>query len=640
MPAADRSHQVLERVEVLLNQGNTTAALALLRDVLAQRPSASPVRARYARLLFEIGRLGDAIPQLQRLHESQPDNAEHLCNLGYLLVLTGDLPEGLKRLEQAVSLAPGFAAALGNLGLTYNKLGQPDKGEFTLRQALAAAPDFAEAWTNLALSLFALGRLQEAEQAARKAVRLAPGVADMHCNLALILQESLALDDALAAYRRALSLAPGHLAAQSNYQMALQYRPGLSSRQLRQAAASVRYSPINAAGPVAHRANARTRIGFVSADFRRHPIGFFLPLPLSHIDRARFEIHCFSSSLNEDVFTARVREQADHWHSVGRMNDESLYRLIVAQEIDILIDLSGHTAGNRLACFAQRAARLQFSWLGYFASTGVAGLDAVLLGEEQAPAGAEAWYTEPLLRLQANQFCYQAPDYAPAVVEPPVLKNGYITFGSFNNAAKLNDELLRTWAGVLHDTPRSRLVLKWKGLNDPAVSTRLHRVFSSLGIASDRIVLRGNSPHPEMLAEYADIDIALDTFPFSGALTSCEALWMGLPIVTMAQLRPVSRQTAAILVAMGRESWVARNASDYRQIASTLALDVDSLATLRRRLRGECRQMAAEQAARLARSLERAATAAMDRLLETEQPKRLTGEAADDSSFVQELKND
>jgi len=337
---------------------------------------------------------------------------------------------------------------------------------------------------------------------------------------------------------------------------------------------------------MAHRA---LRVGYVSADICQHTVGLFLKDVLTAHDPTRVEPYAYSAGRVQDGVTAVIRA-ACRFRDVVDLADKALAALIHADEIDVLVDLSGHTAGSRLTTFAYRPAPVMVSWLGYFATTGLQYLDAVLLDEWHAPSGAEAMFVEPIIRLPGGKFCYQSVQFAPASVSPPpCLERGHITFGSFNNTAKYNTLVFDLWARVLAAVPGSHLILKWRTFNDDLLRQTITKTFTDRGIAADRIELRGPSFHSELLKEYADIDIALDPFPFSGGLTTCEALWMGVPVVTWPQGRVVSRQTFAFLSAIGLPEFAATDAEDYLRIAVSLAGDLCRLERLRTDMRDRMR---------------------------------------------------
>ncbi|MEK7302658.1 MAG: methyltransferase type 11, partial [Pseudomonadota bacterium] len=326
------------------------------------------------------------------------------------------------------------------------------------------------------------------------------------------------------------------------------------------------------------------RIGYVSADFCQHTVGLFVKDVITTHDRERVMVFAYSAGQVKDWVTDAIMA-ACQFRDVAHVGDTDVAALILQDKIDILVDLSGHTAGSRLTVFAYRPAPVLVSWLGYFATTGLPCMDAVLLDEWHAPEGFESKFTESIIRLAAGRFCYQPVPYAPEIASSPWQRNGHITFGCFNNTAKLNEEVLDVWARILSAVPDSRLILKWRTFNDDHLREQVTGAFVERGIAAHRIELRGPSFHADLLKEYADIDIALDPFPFTGGLTSCEALWMGVPIVTWPQSRVVSRQTFAILSAIGLPELAAINADDYVRIATELTRDYNCLECLRTGLR-------------------------------------------------------
>jgi len=547
-------------------------------------------------------------------------------------------------LRRALELDPRLAAVLTNHGLVLSLLGRFNEAEVQHRRAIAADPALAAAWVNLAVALRQLGRLPEAAEAEQQALKLAPESPEAHVNAGLSLQAQGRLLESIAAYRhalglrrdlpeawidlgialqetgdpvaacescaQALALAPGELRAASNLLMAMQYRADLNGAELRGAAARCgslwpREATVPVFGSISEEPR-RLRIGYVGGDFRRHPVGWMLLPVLREHDRERFEVHVFDTrppAEGDDVALA-IRSVVEHWHPVAAIDDDGLLALIRGLGVDVLVDLAGHTEHHRLGVFARRAAPVQLSWLGYFASTGIAAMDAIVLGRDIAGAGAAAWSTEPVRTLPRLHLCYAPPAYAPAPAACPSFAAGVVTFGSFNNAAKLGDDVVRSWAAVLDAVAGSRLVLKWKCWADPAFAEHTRRRFAQHGIDGSRIDLRPASPHEQMLGEYADVDIALDPFPFSGALTTIEALWMGVPIITLPWQRPVSRQTASLLHAIGLDDLVAANPRDYVARAAALAADPQRRRQLRAELRDRIRRSEICDGRGLAREVE------------------------------------
>jgi predicted O-linked N-acetylglucosamine transferase (SPINDLY family) len=287
--------------------------------------------------------------------------------------------------------------------------------------------------------------------------------------------------------------------------------------------------------------------------------------------------------------TARIRKASDHWIDIEAIDDRRLAERIGSDRIDVLIDLAGHTGRNRLRTFALKPAPLQISWIGYFSTTGLEAIDALFSDRWEVPEGAERWFAERVVRMDAGRFAYMPPDFAPEVTGPPAERSGRITFGSFNQLAKLNDQVVSAWSAVVNAVPRSRLKLKANGLGDRAVARTLRDRFRQAGLAADRLALEGPSTHAELLQAYGEIDIALDPFPYSGCITTLEALWMGVPVVALIGSAAVSRQSAAILERIGLGRLAAATASDYREAAQRLASEAAERRALRFGLRERLR---------------------------------------------------
>ncbi|EHJ46016.1 Methyltransferase type 11 (plasmid) [Solidesulfovibrio carbinoliphilus subsp. oakridgensis] len=351
------------------------------------------------------------------------------------------------------------------------------------------------------------------------------------------------------------------------------------------------------------------RVGYVSADFCQHPVGLFVQDVLAAHDPGRVVVHTYDAGSHRDDVTERIR-RVSVWRDVAGLADAALAGRIRADGIDVLVDLSGHTAGSRLTAFALRPAPVLASWLGYFATTGLPVLDAVLLDPWHAPPGTEAWFTETVVRLPRSRFCYRPVPFAPDVAPPPCLDRGHVTYGCCNNTAKLNPQVFALWAEILRRVPDARLVLKWRTFRDDALRQRVRQTFAGLGVDPGRLDLRGPSFHADLLQEYADIDIALDPFPFSGGHTSCECLWMGVPVVTWPGSRLVSRQTLAFLANLDRPDWlgqwVADNPADYVTKACALGAKQHQIGTIRHQLRPAMQAAPLTDAARFTRDLEAA----------------------------------
>jgi protein O-GlcNAc transferase len=574
---------------LLSELGRTEEALAAWRRAVELKPDLPEAHDNLGSGLRQAGQWEDSAAAHRRALELQPNFVGARYNLGNVLHDLGRLEEATACFRQVIALKPDLAEAHTNLGLLLRELGCPEEAVASCRRAIALQPGNAQAYNNLGTALEQLARPEEAETNYRKAIALAPDMAEAYSNLGNTLQRLGRREEVLACYRKALALEPDYTDAGSNLQMGLHYGAGSSPEQslteARRFAAGVeRFAPPQHANmPDPER---RLRIGYVSANFYRHPIGYFLLPSLACHDRDQFELFCYSNNPCVDDLTRQMQGAAEHWRSLMGVRDEQAAALIMADGIDILVDLSGHTERNRLPLFARKAAPVQASWLGYWATTGLSTIDYILSDRVTVPPGEERWYSEEVVRLEGGRFCYAPPDYAaePAA-QPPSVRNGTVTFGSFNNLAKVGPEVMRLWASVLASVPGSRLLVKWLSLVEEATRARVTAMFADAGIAADRLELRSGTPHREMLAEYGDVDVALDTFPFSGGLTSCEALWMGVPVVTLPRQNAPSRQTLGFLQAIGKPEWAASSPEDYVRIAAALAADESHRAALRRQLR-------------------------------------------------------
>ncbi len=433
-------------------------------------------------------------------------------------------------------------------------------------------------------------RLCEAERLYREVLAKAPQISEAHNNLGTVLREQGRLEDARASFERAVALRPDYASAHSNLLFTQQYTPKQTLASLRSAHEDWAKQHLKGITPAKTASFSRKEagpvvVGLVSPDLYAHPVGVFLLPWLENHNHAAFRLIAYSDSQRDDPIACRIRSAVNDWRVISGLDDETVAEQIAADRVDILIDLAGHTAGNRLKLFARRAAPVQVSWLGYSATTGVPAMDAVLMDPYTAPPGVEEHFTEQLVRLDGLRFCYIPPSYAPVVSPAPALRNERITFGSFNNLAKITPEVIETWAAILKGVPNARLVLKWKSLGDTETRDRLLTAFARHGVSETRIDCRGWSSHTQMLAEYGDIDIALDPFPFSGGLTSCDGLYMGVPVLTLPGELPISRQTGSFLSAMGMTDWIANTRDEYINKAASLAKRGEWLDNLRQALR-------------------------------------------------------
>lgn len=564
-----------------------------------------------ARQHRQAGHLQRAEALYRQILQVQPSNPEALYHLGGILLQMDQIGPATQLLYQAVVCKPDWAEAHLVLGNALQQQGKVQEAVACYHRALAFEPGYAEAYNNLGSALLTLGNLEEAAASYQQALALDPGLADVHYNLSDVLKIQGQLEEAIASYRQALSLKPDYLQAHDNLLMLLQYHAGLTPQDWQDALAAFAgvCAPISRL-PHFHRRpdpEKRLRVGYVSPDLRSHSCAwFFEPLLTAH-DRNRFEIFCYADVASPDAITARLQTLAEHWSNIAGMPHPAVAQLIQSDGIDILVDMAGHTAGNRLPLFAAKPAPLQINWLGFPGSTGLDAMDYRLSDPWLTPEPVSEYFVETVWNLERVSHCYRPPTETPDVGPLPALTNGYITFGSFNNLLKTTPETIALWAEVLRAVPQSRLALKGFYLSHGRVKQLLVDAFARQGIGTGRLELSETVPGTkEHLSRYGRVDIALDTAPYNGATTTMEALWMGVPVVTWVGDRTASRYGWSFLSAVGLEELAATNPQAFVEAARGLAEDRHGLAALRQGLRKRVTESALRDEAGFTQAVEEA----------------------------------
>lgn len=587
----------------LRQQGRAEESVAAYRRTLALRPDYTEAHYNLGNLLMAAGRCEEAARCYEQALRCKPDHADARRNLHAALMAQaaarfnsanalrdeGRTGDAEREYRAALRSDPKMLPARINLGALLCALGRTEEGIAEYRQALAFAPDNAEAHYNLGNALQQTGRLKEAEQAWRSAVALDRAHVKAHGNLAGMLVLQGRIDDGLAGYRKALALAPEDPELNSNYLLCLHYSEAQTSETLFEAHRvwGRRFDAPAAPHERAQR-SGRLRVGYVSPDLRTHSVAYFFEPLLSAHDHSQLDLTCYAEVLRPDATTARLRALSDHWCSTVGIDDAAVAERIRADGIDILIDLAGHTAWNRLGVFARKPAPVQVTWLGYPNTTGLNAIDYRIVDAITDPAPSDAFACERLLRLDGGFLCYWGRDDAPAPSVPPCTQTGFITFGSFNNPAKLSPATLQTWAELLNCVPHSRLLLKGKAFAEASTRARLLDAMAAHGIACERIEAMGwAGDERSHLAVYERVDVALDPFPYNGTTTTCEALWMGVPVVSLRGDRHSGRVGASLLTSAGLAECIAESKDRYIAIAAALATDIDRLRDLRTGLRAQ-----------------------------------------------------
>ena len=598
------------RGELFLVHGEASAALECFDRALDREPRLLEALANRVAALLELGRYPEAEMAALKAIEIFPRHAAMHVNYGNVLLHTGKARRAVHAFNKALEYDPACAEAHMNLATFFGESHHLAQAVEFIEQEIKLKGETAQRLGALALAQAAKKDFTAAEEACRKALAMQPGHVSALITLASCLSSRGDHRGAMKLHERALASNPDMPAVYSNISFDATYLPDESPEAVfgHHQEWSRRFEAPLADRRHIHKPGTnrdKLKIGYVSGDFGYHPVGFLLRDVIHHHDRSRFDIHCFSMMRKDDDITIAIREGASHWHDVLLMGDEELAEKIYNLGIDILVDLAGHTAYNRLPSFALKPAPVQATWIGYFHSTGLEGIDYFITDPHTTPRGSGQLFSEIPVWLPHSRFCYSPPLYAPETFAPPFLAQGKVTFGSFNRIEKLVDPVIAAWTKILQAVSGSRLLLKAGALDNENIRESLRRRFMAHGLDDERLDLRGPSPHEEMLAQYGEIDIALDPFPFNGGMTTLEALWMGVPVVTIAGNSVVSRQTVSALANIGLADELAfPDREAYIRGSVALASDRGRLARLHEEIRSRMAASPIRDAEQFTRDLE------------------------------------
>jgi predicted O-linked N-acetylglucosamine transferase (SPINDLY family) len=576
---------------IALNEGDTATATDFLHRAIASAPDNADYRFSLGTILANTGRPEDAIPCFEEAIRLRPDAVEAYRHLAVVLHAVGKHAEGLAASITVTELSPSEPQAFLDLGNTLQKLGRLKDAEAAFGRAVQLAPQAAGALINLAMVRRDQGRPVDAEEPARRAVEIDPTMSQAWFTLGSALYRQARHFEAAEYLRKAIGLNPEDDDPWHALMFGMMYSDNWSAREIFEVhrewgkrLPAPAHRPIE---PLHRRPGHRLRIGYLSADYRRHAIAHFVEAPLRHHDRAGFEVYCYHTDGRTDEMTERLKALSDHWRSLAARPDEEVEQAIRTDKIDILVDLSGHTDGNRLRMLARRLAPVQVTYLGYPNTTGVPAIDYRITDASADPPGeADNLHTEKLVRLPEAFLCYVPPTDAPEVAASPSIQNGFITFGSFNNFAKLSPTVLGLWSEILAAVPNSKLAIKAAGLRDSGLRALLLDMLGRAGIDDERVeVMSPTLDHCEHMEAYASVDIALDTFPYHGTTTTFDALWMGVPVITLVGDRHASRVGLSILACMELTELIAYTSQQYIDAAVQLAAKPERLQHYRQTLR-------------------------------------------------------
>lgn len=574
-----------------LKEGNLHEAEHLYQRILSKWPDDVNALHFLGVVYQRLKQYDRAIAFINKALLFRPDYFDAHNNLAIIFQETGKIQEAVTAYEKALQLKPDSHQIYFNLGTLFEKNMQAKKAIDCYYEALRLNPRYTEAYINLANLFSDMGQSVLALRCYHQALEIKPAQAEVLCSIGVVLDKQSGLEESEMYFREAIKANPAFAPAYHNLLMNLCYNPKYDMQAIfsehKKFAERFEQPPLYSLHTNDRAPDRKLRIGYLSPDFRKHSVAYFFePVLMAH-DKEHFEVFCYANLSVEDEVTKRLRQCADHWRSIGEMSDTQALELIRSDGIDILVDLAGHTGHNRLLLFALKPAPVQVSWIGYPATTGLSAIDYRIVDAHTDPPGmTEEYYSEKLARLPESFLCYLPDKDIPAAGSLPALSAGRITFGSFNKLSKISAEMFSLWAEILKEIPGSFLLLKTVSFSDNDICRTIADIFARKGIGSDRFALLPYiASTREHLELYNKIDIALDTFPYNGTTTTCEALWMGVPVVTLAGNAYGGRVGASLLSNAGLQDLIAATPEEYKKIAISLAGDINRLQALRSGLR-------------------------------------------------------
>jgi protein O-GlcNAc transferase len=585
-------------------------AIAAARADLSLRPNSAGAMEAIGLSLMGKGRPDLAIEEYRRALSIEVRSFETHLNLAMAYKWVGRFDDAIASYQAAINLRPDIAGLYNDMGDTLREMDRSAEAAAAWRQAIALDPRLPEVHNNLGIAASMSGQFDQGITSFRKALDARSTYPEAWINLGNAYKDTSRIDEALECYDRAIALRPANPGFHSSRLFALHFHPDLDATALLREHQqwNQRHAAPLAAGIKPHRnsrvVDRRIRIGYVSPDFHEHVVGFSLLPLLLRYDRKQFEIYCYSNTLKPDAVTSQLRRHSDHWKDIRGLGDQHVAENIRADEIDILVDLSLHSAQNRLPIFAYKPAPVQVSYLGYCSTTGMDAMDYRFSDVYIDPPGSDvSCYSEQTIRLAGTYWCYAPTEPRPDVAPLPALAAGSITFGCLNNFSKVSQATQNLWTQLLQAVPNSRLLVHVPIGN---CSERFRQRFESAGISRDRLELVPRLPWNEYISIYHRIDIALDPFPYGGGITTLDGMFMGVPVVTLNGQTAVGRGGCSVLSHVGLPDLIAQTPRQYIEIATALAGDLPRLEQIRMTLRDRMRQSALMDIPRFALDMEAA----------------------------------
>ena len=593
-------------------EGRLNEAIAFYKQVIQLNQNITDAYYNLGTIYQDKKQYDEALKYYRETLQRNPGIFSAHFNIGVIFAARKNFDEAMMHYQQALKINPRLFDAFYNLGTVHEEKKEFQQAAEYYQKALDINPNLAEAYNSLGNISAKLDDLDKAMENYLAALKRNPNYVEALYNLGNLFRDLGKIKEAEIFFRRALEINPAYFACYSGLLFMMLYNPQYDMQKIfTEHVNFAKHCTTEIPFKIGQYKNEkspsrRLRIGYVSPDFRRHSVSYFIEPILRAHHREQFETYCYSDVTFPDEITGRIQVSADNWRSIVGMTDEEVCKSILKDKIDILVDLAGHTENNRLLVFASKPAPIQISWIGYPATTGLSSVDYKLVDSFTDPVGtSEVFYTERLIRLQDGFLCYQPDNESPPIADSPILTTGHITFGSFNNFNKLSTETLRLWAKILRAIPNARLIIKSLSLSKKAIRRYAIDKFRQEGFDMDRVELMSWIDSTRMhLETYNRLDIALDTFPYNGTTTTCEALWMGVPVISLAGNTHVSRVGVSLLSHGGLPDLIAKTEDEYIDIAMTLANDVERLQSLRKKLRDMMAQSPLTDEKRFMRNLE------------------------------------
>ena len=569
----------------------------LLNQAVENYNKAIKINPNYAQAYNNLGatlhkrnKISDAINSFKKATSLKPNFAEPFNNLGNIMFELGNFEEALSYFERTIEIKPDFEIIFANLGKTYLELGKKKEALDNFKKALKLKQDSPEIYNNIGVVYSALSRFDESLLSFKKAIELKPNHEKAYNNLGNLLNSLGRHDESSRAYHKAIKIKPDYSKAYSNLLFNLIYKTDFDPKLFLLEAKKFRKNckSINNKIGFHHQYEKnpkKLRLGLVSSDFGNHPGGHFTLSTLRELSKKNFELIAYSSKDRKDEFSHHFKPLFSKWHSIEKKRDREVVEQIYKDGIHILMDMQGHSANNRLPIFIYKPAPIQATWLGQ-GTTGISEIDYFVGSPHITPKSEEKYYVEKILRLPEISQCFTVPDFDMRINELPALKNKFITFGCANKISKINDHVISLWAKILISIKNSKLLLKTKELDDQKIVENILFRFAQRNIGNDRLILKGKSKNRKDLLEiYNDIDIALDPFPFQGVTTTTEAIWMGVPVITIKGDRYLTHFGESINSNINMHNWIAKNDKEYISKAIKFASDFHDLSKIRMNLR-------------------------------------------------------